>query len=69
MQGQGLEKFKEAQQENYQTMMQRIYEEPESDQKKKMKLAKNIVAIKKKKLGFSLGKNLNTGHNSGGIAF
>ena len=34
-----------------------------------MQQVKNLVAIKKKKLGFSLGKNLNTGHNAGGVAF
>ena len=32
-------------------------------------MERNLIAIKKKKLGFSLSKNLNTGHNAGGVAF
>ena len=49
-------------------MLQRIYEEPDSIDKKQIQKDKILVAIKKKKLGFSLGKNPNTGHNAGGAA-
>jgi hypothetical protein len=50
-------------------MLERIYAEPQEIDLKQMKLVKNIVTLKKKKLGFSIGRNLNAGYNGGGVAF